>query len=224
MLGAPQFFGKLRGTVPNARFPRTRGKRYASGRVDPIDVPRLLANRFSKSRRAFTLNRRRATTRRITEAAGVKEVTVSGSSARRRAAARSDPTRVLRPNGHAFRTPRPRPEAARPAGWAHHRSIAAKRVIIRRPAEERPTLAPKACEGGMAAFADGVRYLRAARERQMIGAGGSIEAAAVMLINESSSAHIARAISCPQCVSAPWKSRSHRSSGDLRGLGATEAA
>jgi hypothetical protein len=72
--------------------------------------------------------------------------------------------------------------------WAgiHHRLISEKRGIIRASLaewEERPGLAPVACQGAMGAFADVVRYLRAARERQMIGPAGSIEAASVMLLN-----------------------------------------
>jgi hypothetical protein len=78
--------------------------------------------------------------------------------------------------------------AAELGAWAgaHHRMISAKRGIIRASLaewEERPELAPVACQGAMGAFADVVRYLRAARERQMIGPEGSIEAASTMLLN-----------------------------------------
>ncbi len=78
------------------------------------------------------------------------------------------------------------PAELRAWGMASHHSISAMRGIIRSCLaewEERPALAPKVCGGGAVAFADLTRYLHLARERAMIGPEGSIEAAAIMLVN-----------------------------------------
>jgi AcrR family transcriptional regulator len=49
--------------------------------------------------------------------------------------------------------------------------------------EQHPELAPVACDGSVSAFADAARYLSVARQRGMLSAHGSIEAATVMLMN-----------------------------------------
>ena len=48
---------------------------------------------------------------------------------------------------------------------------------------ERPELAAAVCDGSVVALADAVRYFRQARELGLIGREGSVEAAAVMLMN-----------------------------------------
>ena len=72
--------------------------------------------------------------------------------------------------------------------WAlqQHAAVSDRRGIVRTclgELEERPELTPTICEGGVLAFADAVRYLHAARSRGLLGAGGSIEAAVVMLMH-----------------------------------------
>jgi AcrR family transcriptional regulator len=131
---------------------------------------------------------RGTTTRRIAEAAGVNEVTLFrqfGSKERLllqaiRQASVGEPTATL--------PEVPKSLAKELTVWAvaHHRSIAAKSGMIRSclaESEERPALAPKACEGGAIALADGRRYLGAARELGLIGPEASIEGAMLMLVN-----------------------------------------
>jgi AcrR family transcriptional regulator len=131
---------------------------------------------------------RGTTTRRIAEAAGVNEVTLFRQFGSKeslllqaiRQASVGQPTATL-PDV-------PGSLANELTSWAvaHHQSIAAKSGIIRSCLaewEERPTLAPKACEGGMIALADGHRYLSTARDLGLISPEGSIEGAMIMLVN-----------------------------------------
>jgi AcrR family transcriptional regulator len=131
---------------------------------------------------------RGTTTKRIAEAAGINEVTVFrqfGSKAALLDAAirhASTPSPVI----HLPDIPARLAEELTVWALAHHQSIAAKSGIIRSclaESDERPALASRACEGGMVAFGEGTRYLRAARSRGLIGRGASIEAATLMLIN-----------------------------------------
>jgi AcrR family transcriptional regulator len=131
---------------------------------------------------------RGTTTRRIAEAAGVNEVTLFRQFG-------SKESLLLEAIGQASCEHGPSGLPAVPGnlttelvewGTAHHRSISSMRGIIRSCLaewEERPELAPRVCGGGLVAFGELVRYLGIAREQGLIGAEGSIEAAAVMFIN-----------------------------------------
>jgi hypothetical protein len=110
---------------------------------------------------------------------------------------------------------------------AHHRSVAEKSGMIRTCLaewEERPALAPKACEGGLIAFADGLRYFTVARERRLIGADGSIEGAMLMLVNAIFMDAMTRDV---MAGNHPWSAEASIATFVdlvLRALGATELA
>ena len=131
---------------------------------------------------------RGTTTRSIAEAAGVNEVTLFRLFG-------SKESLLLEAIGQASLA---EPPAALPdqpgtlapelTAWAlaQHRSLVARSGIIRSCLaewEERPALAPQACEGRALAFNDGVRYLELARARGLIDVAGSIEGAMTMLVN-----------------------------------------
>jgi len=131
---------------------------------------------------------RGTTTRRIAAAAGLNEVTLFRQFG-------SKESLLLQAIRHASAG---KPTATLPevpeslakdlTVWAvaHHRSIAAKSGMIRSclaESEERPALAPRACEGGAVALEDGRRYLGTARELGLIGPEGSIEGAIQMLVD-----------------------------------------
>jgi len=172
---------------------------------------------------------RGTTTKRIAEAAGINEVTVFrqfGSKAALLDAAirhASAPTAVIRLPDVPSRL------SEELTGWAlaHHQSIAAKSGIIRSclaESEERPALASRACEGGMVAFGEGARYLRAARSRGLIGRRGSIEAATMMLINSIFMDAITRELMPVDHVRPADEVVSQYVEMVLAGLGATEKA
>jgi AcrR family transcriptional regulator len=131
---------------------------------------------------------RGTTTRRIAEAAGVNEVTIfrqfgSKASLLLEAIAKSAGSRR---GPELPAVPGRLCDELTKWGLAHHRAIREKSGVIRACLAdwgERPELAPQACEGGAVAFADVRRYLTVARTRGLIGHEGSVEAAAVMLIN-----------------------------------------
>lgn len=131
---------------------------------------------------------RGTTTRKIAEVAGVNEVTVFRQFG-------SKQNLLLEAIQHASTGPAigrlpevPGDLGSELTAWAlaQHRGIAAKRGIIRAclaESEERPELAPAVCEPGRIAHVDLVRYLKAARAQGLVGTEGSIDAAAVLLIN-----------------------------------------
>jgi AcrR family transcriptional regulator len=129
------------------------------------------------------------TTRRIAEAAGVNEVTLFRQFGSKESLLLEAITLASGDNGIVARLPEtPHLMRIELKSWGitHHGSIAEKSGIIRTCLaewEQRPELAPKVCSGGLVAFADLARYLAVARERDMIGPHGSIDAAATMLIN-----------------------------------------
>jgi AcrR family transcriptional regulator len=131
---------------------------------------------------------RGTTTRRIADAAGVNEVTVFRhfgskealvSEAILHASNETAPPRLPLEPGDVH---------AELLSWAlrHYAQIVGKRSMILTclaEFEEHPELAPVACEAPLLALQDVVRYLTRARELKLIGPEGSIDAAAVMLMN-----------------------------------------
>lgn len=172
---------------------------------------------------------RGTTTRRIAEAAGVNEVTLF----RQFGSKESLLLQAIRQAsvGHPAATlPEvPGSMAKELEDWAvaQHRSIAEKSGIIRTCLaewEERPALAPKACESGMIAFADGIRYLGLARKRGLIGTEGSIEGAMIMLVNAIFMDAMTRDVMPDNHPWSPEESIATFVDVVLRGLGAREVA
>lgn len=131
---------------------------------------------------------RGTTTRRIAEAAGVNEVTLFRQFGSKESLLLQAICHASAGQPIATLPEAPESPATELKVWAlaHHQSIAAKSGIIRSclaEFEERPALAPKACEGGAIALADGCRYLGAARDLGLISPEGSIEGAMLMLVN-----------------------------------------
>jgi AcrR family transcriptional regulator len=131
---------------------------------------------------------RGTTTRRIAEAAGVNEITLFRQFGSKEALLLAS-IRSASHDGPATELPAtPRRLRSELTAWAlaHHGEIDGKRQLIRNCLaewEEHPELAPVVCEGGMKTFAETTRYLTAARSAGLIGQEGSLEAAAVMLMN-----------------------------------------
>lgn len=129
---------------------------------------------------------RGTTTRRIAEAAGVNEVTVF----RRFGSKESLLLEAIQHASQDHPAALPRVPArlhAELVRWTtqHRRLIHAKRGLILSclaEADERPALAPQACEGGRVARAELVAYLERAAKRGLIERTSLIAGAATMLM------------------------------------------
>ena len=172
---------------------------------------------------------RGTTTRRIAEAAGVNEVTLFRQFGSKEQLLLQAIGQAAGGHPAASLPEIPRRLAKELTTWAlaNHRSIAEKAGIIRTCLaewEDRPSLVPKACEGGVVALADGVRYLTAARDRQLIGSQGSIEAAMQLLVNSIVLDAMTRDVMPANHPSSPDVAIASFVELILRGLGATAVA
>jgi AcrR family transcriptional regulator len=172
---------------------------------------------------------RGTTTRRIAEAAGVNEVTLFRQFGSKEALLLKAIGQASGSNDALGLPEQPGDLAAEMAHWglANHQSISQMSGIIRSCLaewEERPELAPKVCGGGAVAVADLVRYLGLARDRGMIGDGGAIDAAAVMLVNAIFMDAMTRDVMPSTHPFAPERSIELFVDLVLRGLAATERA
>jgi len=128
------------------------------------------------------------TTRRIAEAAGVNEVTLFRLFGSKESLLMEAISTATGEHPAATLPAIPKKLSSELRTWVRtqHTSIQGMSGIIRgclAEWEQRPDLAPVVCGGGEVAFADLTRYLSVARTEGLIGADGSIEAAATMLIN-----------------------------------------
>ncbi len=129
---------------------------------------------------------RGTTTRRIADAAGVNEVTIFRQFGSKETLL-FEAIRCASGEEDFVALPAiPRDLRTELIAWGvgHHQVLSGRRGLMRTclgELDERPELTPTICHGGTLAFADGVRYLQAARERGLIAPDGSVEAAVVML-------------------------------------------
>jgi AcrR family transcriptional regulator len=131
---------------------------------------------------------RGTTTRKIAEEAGVNEVTLFRQFGSKESLLLEAIESASSGPGFPELPDLPVDPATELESWAraHHAIVVRNRGIIRAclaESEERPALAPAACDAGRRAHEDAVRYLTLARERCLIGNDGSIAAGAMMLIN-----------------------------------------
>jgi len=131
---------------------------------------------------------RGTTTRKIAEVAGVNEVTIFRQFGSKAALLHEAIGHASCGQSDASLPDVPRDLAGELKAWGvgQHSHLYEMRGLIRSCLaewEERPELAPQVCGGGAVAYAELRRYFGAAREQGLIGADGSIQAAAVMLMN-----------------------------------------
>ena len=110
---------------------------------------------------------------------------------------------------------------------ARHEQLVAKRGMIRSCLaewEEHPDLAPKVCRGGQDAAADLRRYLTAARQRQLIGPGGSLVAATTLFVNAVFMDAMMRDVMPADAQPSERETIAAFADIILRGLGAAETA
>lgn len=131
---------------------------------------------------------RGATTRRIAEEAGVNEVTLFRQFGSKELLLRAAIQRAAGVGPAAALPSSPRQLRTELREWAGavHAHVVTKRKMIRTALaefEEHPDLAPVSCEGSMQAMTQLVEYFTKARASGLIANEGSLEGAAVMLMN-----------------------------------------
>ncbi len=131
---------------------------------------------------------RGTTTRQIAEGAGVNEVTLFRHFGSKELLLREAISRAAAVAPLATLPAEPERLRVELLDWARgmHRHVAAQRKMIRAclaEFEEHPEVAPASCEGAMRTMTQLVQYFTRARAKGMVATEGSIEGAAMMLMN-----------------------------------------